>query len=73
MPCWMLRRTSFAGQHVTNVAKLGRIPASAAMNGRRTTTSREVNLKVPKLRRQTFETATSSNATGGGRARSRRR
>ena len=32
-PCWMLKQTSFAGQHVTNAAKLGRIPARGAMNG----------------------------------------
>ena len=30
MPCWMLRRTSFAGQRVTNVAKLGRIPGAGS-------------------------------------------
>jgi putative transposase len=36
------------------------------------TVAGEVNLKVPKLRRQTFETPLSS-ATAGGRARSRRR
>ena len=57
MPCWMLRRTSFAGQHGTNVAKLGRIPALAAMNGRCRPAPARLITQVPKLRRQTFETA----------------
>jgi putative transposase len=39
-----------------NALKVGRIPGSAAMSAH--TVAGEVNLKVPKLRRQTFETAT---------------
>jgi putative transposase len=40
-----------------SVAKLGRIPVLAAMNGRCTPNAGDVSLKIPKLRRQTFATA----------------
>ena len=55
------------GQHITNVAKLGRIPALAAMNGRcRPAPARLISrfrscgARPLRLR--------SSNATGGGRS-----
>ena len=57
MPCWMLRRTSFAGQQLTNVAKLGQNTRAGSYERTLQTSDGEVNLKVPKLRRQTFETA----------------
>ena len=54
----MLRQTSFAGPDVTSAAKLGRIQrAGSYARGTLQTTAGEVSLKVPKLRRQTFETA----------------
>jgi len=53
----MLRRTSFAELDVTNAAKLGRIPGLAATSGRCRPSAGDVNLKIRKLRRQTFETA----------------
>src|SRR6188472_1768986 len=49
--CWMRKRTGFAVQAVTNEAKAGSYERSLH------TVAGEVNLRVPKLRRQTFETA----------------
>ena len=57
MPCWMLRQTSSAALAVTNAARLVRTPGPAAVERTLQTSAGEVNLKVPKLRRQTFETA----------------
>ena len=53
----MPKRIGFAVQDVTNAHKAGRTPGPAVTNGRCNTVAGEVNLKVPKLRRQTFETA----------------
>ena len=52
--CWMPKRIGFAVRGVTNAAKAGRIPGPERSLH---TVAGEVNLKVPKLRRQTFETA----------------
>jgi hypothetical protein len=69
---WMLKQTSFAGQDGTSAAKLGRIPALAAMIGRcRPALARSISkfrsCGARPLRRR------SSSATAGGRARSRKR
>ena len=52
--CWTRKLIGFAVQAVTNAAKAGRIPGPERSLH---TVAGEVNLKVPKLRRQTFETA----------------
>ena len=51
----MLRRISFAELDVTGAPKLGRIHGLAATSGRCRPVEGGVNLKIPKLRRQTFE------------------
>ena len=57
MPCWTQKRTSFVAPGVTSAAKLGRIHGLAATNGHcRPELAKSIS-KVPKLRRQTFETA----------------
>src|ERR1700704_6352227 len=53
----MLRQTSSAALAVTSAARLVRTPGPAAMSRTLRTSAGGVNLKVPKLRRQTFETA----------------
>jgi hypothetical protein len=67
-----LKQTSFAGQDGTSAAKLGRIPALAAMIGRcRPALARSISkfrsCDARPLRRR------SSSATADGRARSRKR
>src|SRR3954469_18476891 len=53
----MPKLTSFAVPGVTSAARLGRTPELAATSGRcRPALARSIS-KVPKLRRQTFETA----------------
>jgi hypothetical protein len=55
-PCWMLRKTSCAMPVDRSAARLGRIPVRSYERTLQTNAG-EVNLKVPKLRRQTFEAA----------------
>jgi hypothetical protein len=53
----MLRQTSFVRPDVKSAAKLGRIRGLAAAGERCRPGAGEVSHKVPKLRRQNFDTA----------------
>ena len=57
MPCWTPKQTSSAVPAVTSAARLGRTLGLAVTIGRcRPALARSI-FKIPKLRRQTFETA----------------
>ncbi len=54
MPCWMPRPTDCVVLGDTSAARLARIQGAGSHERTLQTTAGDVNLKVPKLRRQTF-------------------